>query len=62
MSCPRCGFENRDDASFCGECGASLSPEPPCPRCQRGLRDAQRLYTEIGASGHAERLAQELGS
>ena len=24
------------------------------------LRDAQRLYTEIGAAGHAERLASEL--
>jgi len=29
--------------------------------CQRGLRDAHRLYTEIGAGGHAERLAEELG-
>jgi hypothetical protein len=29
--------------------------------CQRGLRDAQRLYVEIGATGHAERLAKELG-
>jgi hypothetical protein len=29
--------------------------------CERGLRDAQRLYVESGAGGHAERLAQELG-
>jgi tetratricopeptide (TPR) repeat protein len=29
--------------------------------CERGLRDAQRLYTEIGAGGHAERLVEELG-
>jgi tetratricopeptide (TPR) repeat protein len=29
--------------------------------CERGLRDAQHLYTEIGAGGHAERLAEELG-
>jgi adenylate cyclase len=28
---------------------------------ERGLRDAQRLYVEIGAGGHAERLAEELG-
>jgi tetratricopeptide (TPR) repeat protein len=28
--------------------------------CERGLRDAYRLYTEIGAGGHAERLAEEL--
>ena len=28
--------------------------------CERGLQDAQRLYVEIGAGGHAERLAEEL--
>jgi tetratricopeptide (TPR) repeat protein len=28
---------------------------------ERGLRDAQHLYAEIGANGHAERLAEELG-
>ena len=28
--------------------------------CQRELREAQRLFTEIGASGHAERLAGAL--
>jgi hypothetical protein len=29
--------------------------------CDLGLRDAQRLYTEMGATGHAERLREELG-
>jgi tetratricopeptide (TPR) repeat protein len=29
--------------------------------CERGLREAQRLYAEIGAGGHTERLAEELG-
>ncbi len=29
---------------------------------ERELREAHRLYTEIGATGHAERLAQELAS
>jgi class 3 adenylate cyclase/tetratricopeptide (TPR) repeat protein len=28
---------------------------------ERELREAHRLYTEMGASGHAERLARELG-
>jgi hypothetical protein len=28
---------------------------------ERELREAHRLYTEIGATGHAERLARELG-
>ena len=29
---------------------------------ERGLREAHRLYTEIGATGHAERLAREIES
>ena len=28
--------------------------------CQRELREGHRLFTEIGASGHAERLASKL--
>lgn len=27
----------------------------------RNLREAHRLYTEMGATGHAERLAKEVG-
>ncbi len=27
----------------------------------RELREAHRLFTEIGATGHAERIAKELG-
>jgi class 3 adenylate cyclase len=30
------------------------------PGCERGLREAHRLFAEIGATGHAERLEQEL--
>jgi adenylate cyclase len=29
--------------------------------CQRELREAHRLFTDMGATGHAERLAKELG-
>ena len=29
--------------------------------CESGLRGAQRRYAEIGAGGHADRLAMELG-
>jgi class 3 adenylate cyclase/tetratricopeptide (TPR) repeat protein len=29
--------------------------------CERELREAHRLYTEMGATGHADRLARELG-
>jgi hypothetical protein len=29
---------------------------------ERELREAHRLYTEMGATGHAERVARELDS
>ncbi len=29
--------------------------------CERHLREAHRLYTEMGATGHAERVGRELG-
>ena len=31
MKCPKCQFENREEAIFCGECGFSL--EMVCPHC-----------------------------
>ena len=31
MKCPKCQFENLDDMSFCGKCGAKL--EKLCPQC-----------------------------
>jgi hypothetical protein len=30
--------------------------------CDHYLREAHRLYTEMGATGHAERLAREMES
>jgi ribosomal protein L40E len=31
MKCPKCQFENRKGAIFCGKCGGGLSPI--CPKC-----------------------------
>ena len=31
MQCPKCQFENREGAIFCGKCGAGLSRV--CPKC-----------------------------
>jgi tetratricopeptide (TPR) repeat protein len=39
---------------------AALRSDPS--GAQQWLREAHRLFTEMGATGHAERLAQELGS
>ncbi len=41
-------------ARLAGACGETA-------RCQAELREAHRLYDEIGATGHAKRLAGELG-
>ena len=30
--------------------------------CAQHLREAHRLYTEMGATGHAERVMRQLGS
>jgi hypothetical protein len=39
---------------------ARLLGDEPCR--ERELREAHRLFAEMGATGHAERLAQELTS
>jgi TolB-like protein/ketosteroid isomerase-like protein len=33
MRCPACGQENRDGATFCGDCGRSLTDLRRCPAC-----------------------------
>lgn len=33
MNCPKCGFENLDEASFCIKCGARIDGKIPCPKC-----------------------------
>ena len=33
MKCPKCQFENREDAEFCNKCGTKL--EVACPKCDR---------------------------
>ncbi|MFN8635934.1 MAG: zinc ribbon domain-containing protein [Chloroflexota bacterium] len=33
VTCPRCAFENRSPANYCGRCGASVRAVVLCPRC-----------------------------
>jgi len=33
--CPSCGYDNPEDATFCGECGSSLRQELACTNCGR---------------------------
>jgi transcriptional regulator with GAF, ATPase, and Fis domain len=33
MKCPKCQFENREEATFCRKCGSSLKKEIVCQYC-----------------------------
>ncbi len=33
MKCPKCHFENREEAIFCRKCGTSLEGDITCPNC-----------------------------
>lgn len=33
MKCPKCGFENLDDAVYCIKCGNRIDGNVPCPKC-----------------------------
>ena len=34
MICPKCQFENREEAVFCRNCGSSLESDISCPNCE----------------------------
>jgi class 3 adenylate cyclase/tetratricopeptide (TPR) repeat protein len=46
MKCPKCFFENREDAKFCLGCGEKLSPH--CPRCGKELPILAKFCDECG--------------
>jgi len=49
MDCPACRHPNPDDASFCGECGATLARERSCASCGRPNPPLQRFCHGCGA-------------
>jgi class 3 adenylate cyclase len=46
MKCPKCQFENRDEAKFCGECGHNF--EIACPKCGTDNRAGNKFCDECG--------------
>jgi class 3 adenylate cyclase/tetratricopeptide (TPR) repeat protein len=48
MHCPQCQFANRDDASFCEECGAKL--EQACPACRSVVPLGRKFCGHCGQS------------
>ncbi len=59
MRCPKCDFENPDEARFCAGCGAKL--EQACPACdapvQRDQRFCQNCGHKLGAGAPAREVA-----
>jgi class 3 adenylate cyclase/tetratricopeptide (TPR) repeat protein len=48
MQCPKCQFENRDEAKFCGECGHKF--QISCPECGTDNRIGNKFCDECGSS------------
>jgi class 3 adenylate cyclase/tetratricopeptide (TPR) repeat protein len=45
--CPECNSSNRDDATYCSQCGFLLAPM--CPRCGRELQPEAQFCDRCGA-------------
>jgi len=50
MKCPHCGFENRESAEFCGECGKSLVQDIICPHCGTPNPQGRKFCDKCGHS------------
>ena len=46
MKCPKCQFENREGARFCGECGQEF--EATCPGCETPNRAENKFCDACG--------------
>jgi len=54
MKCPKCQFENREEAKFCEQCGTRLACK--CPDCGAEVSLTARFCAECG---HALRVSSE---
>ena len=46
MKCPKCQFENREEANFCGECGHRF--DLSCPKCGTKISTQRKFCDECG--------------
>lgn len=46
MKCSSCGFENKEGAKFCAECGNKSGLK--CPSCGSGAEEGEKFCTECG--------------
>ena len=50
MKCPKCGYENREGARFCGGCGQPFIPEKTCPQCGHANPQGNKFCNKCGHS------------
>jgi tetratricopeptide (TPR) repeat protein len=50
MKCPKCGYENREGAGFCGGCGQSFIAEKTCPQCGHANPQDSKFCDKCGHS------------
>src|SRR3972149_378991 len=50
VACPSCGHENRDDATFCGECATALAAQLLCGHCGRANPAGRKFCDACAAS------------
>ncbi|MGA8848811.1 MAG: protein kinase [Dehalococcoidia bacterium] len=50
MKCPKCGYENREGAGFCGGCGQSFIAEKICPQCGHANPQGNKFCDKCGHS------------
>jgi len=48
MKCPKCGYENREGAGFCGGCGQSFIAEKTCPQCGHANPQGNKFCDKCG--------------
>ncbi|MGA8848490.1 MAG: protein kinase [Dehalococcoidia bacterium] len=50
MKCPKCGYENREGAGFCGGCGQSFIAEKTCSQCGHANPQGNKFCDKCGHS------------
>jgi tetratricopeptide (TPR) repeat protein len=50
MKCPKCGYENREGAGFCGGCGQPFTAEKVCSKCGHANPQGNRFCDKCGHS------------
>lgn len=53
--CPKCGFNNESETTYCGKCGAALVK--PCPKCFSEMREDLEFCSKCGSNYASERRA-----